>query len=29
MNSSSWILPVKEGNYLKIVRMLLCPVSLL
>ena len=28
-DSSSWILPVKEGNYLKIVRMLLCPVSLL
>ena len=28
-DSSSWILPAKEGNYLKIVRMLLCPVSLL
>ena len=28
-NSSSWVLPAKEGNYLKIVRMLLCPVSLL
>ncbi len=28
-NSSSWVLPAKEGNYPKIVRMLLCPVSLL